>query len=79
VVPESSATLGYPREEAIPLDGDHSTIVKYRSDTDNNYKVVSETLLLLLQEATRKKLQVNQNLIPDLTRTPVERGSISLA
>lgn len=74
MVPESSATLGYPGEETVALNGNHSTIVKYRSDKDNNFKVVSETLSLLLQEA-RKRPQVSQS--PELTGTPVERGSNS--
>jgi len=71
--------LDYPGEESLALSGDHSTIVKYHSDTDNNYKVVSETLLLLLQEATRKKSQVSENLVPGLTSAPIEQGSISSA
>jgi hypothetical protein len=78
VVRESSATLGYPDEETVPLNGNHSTIVKYRTDTDDNYKVVSETLSLLLQEAISKRLIMSQNLIPVSTGTLVERGSISL-
>jgi hypothetical protein len=65
VVPESSATLGYPREDTIPLNGDHSTIVKYQSDTDNNYKVVSETLSLMLQDA-KKNLQGYENTTSEL-------------
>jgi len=72
VVPESSATLGYPGEEALALNGDHSTIVKYHSETDNNYKVVSETLSLLLQDATRKDSRVSQNPVPALILTSVE-------
>jgi len=76
VVRESSATLGYPDEESLALDGNHSMIVKYHSETDNNYQVVSENLSLLLQEATRKR---SGNLISALISTSVERGSISPA
>ena len=64
-MPESSATLGYPREEASALNGDHSTIVKYSSDTDSNYKVVSETLSLMLEDA-KKNLQNKKNPTSDL-------------
>jgi hypothetical protein len=66
VVPESSATLGYPREATIALNGDHSSIVKYLSDTDDNYKVVSETLSLMLQDA-KKNLQGHENTTSELT------------
>jgi hypothetical protein len=72
VVPETSATLGYPGEEALPLNGNHSTIVKYQSDTDNNYKVVSENISLLLKEATNKRTRMNRNQVPHLTGTPIE-------
>jgi hypothetical protein len=65
VVPESSATLGYSREETFALNGDHSTIVKYSSDTDNNYKVVSETLSLMFRDA-KKNLKTHKNPTSDL-------------
>ena len=36
VVPELSATLGFGGEVKVSFDGDHSKIVKYGSEQDNN-------------------------------------------
>jgi len=54
VVPEVSATLGFGGEVRLPLNGDHSTIVKYSSEEHNNYRVVSRTLAGLVQAARNK-------------------------
>jgi len=54
VVPEGSATLGFGGEVRLPLNGDHSTIVKYSSEEHNNYRVVSRTLAGLVQAAQNK-------------------------
>jgi hypothetical protein len=54
-VPKFSATLGFQGEIRVPLNGDHSTIVKYASKTDNNYRVVSRTLAGLIQDARNKE------------------------
>ena len=51
MVPELSATLGFGGEVRLPLNGDHSTIVKYSSEEHNNYRVVSKTLAGLVQAA----------------------------
>jgi hypothetical protein len=51
VVPESSATLGFVGEVRVSLNGDHSGIVKYVSEEDNNYRVVSRTLANLVRGA----------------------------
>jgi hypothetical protein len=40
----AAQTLGYDRETRIALDGDHYTMVKYGSEDDKNYKVMSKTL-----------------------------------
>jgi len=53
-VPEVSATLGFPREIRRALDGDHSTIVKYSSEQDNNFQVVSKTIAGLIRDAVIK-------------------------
>ena len=44
VVPESSATLGYPGESRAGLDGNHLTIAKYRSNQDPNFVTVATAL-----------------------------------
>lgn len=44
IVPENSATLGYPNEITHPLNGDHMGIAKYGSKLDPNYGVVSTEL-----------------------------------
>ena len=56
-MPEFSATLGFRGEVRVPLNGDHSTIVKYVSEQDNNYRVVSRTLSNLVRDARNKKPQ----------------------
>ena len=53
-MPEGSATLGFPREIRRALDGDHSTIVKYSSEQDNNFQVVSRTIAGLIRDAITK-------------------------
>ena len=44
IVPERSATLGYPKEIRHGLDGDHIGIAKYSSKDDPNYLTVSAEL-----------------------------------
>jgi hypothetical protein len=44
IVPESSATLGYPAEVRVGLDGDHLTIAKYGSKRESNFVIVVNTL-----------------------------------
>lgn len=53
-MPVSSATLGYPHEVIIPLDGDHTSIVKFSSIADNNYIVVSKTIAWMARERKGK-------------------------
>ena len=36
--------LGIAGEIKVPLNGDHSTIVKYASENDNEFQVVSGTI-----------------------------------
>jgi hypothetical protein len=57
VVPEYSATLGFRGEIRVPLNGDHLGIVKYSSRDDNNYRVVSKTLVGMVSLARRKGQQ----------------------
>jgi len=49
VVPESSATLSLPGEIRVPLNGNHLTIVKYSSEQDHNFQIVSKTIIRLIQ------------------------------
>lgn len=37
MVPLESATLGYPGEDAVPINGNHLTIATYRSKRDSDY------------------------------------------
>ena len=48
-MPEGSATLGFPGEIRVPLNGNHFTIVKFSSEQDNNFRVVSETIAALIR------------------------------
>ena len=65
MVPESSATIGFPStiEESIPLNGDHVKIVKYVSETDRNYLTVSTTIgrtiaSIMMRREPKKKSEV---------------------
>lgn len=80
-MPEFSATLGIAEEIRVPLNGDHSTIVKYSSEEDNNYRVVSKTLAGLVQ-AARNKAQLKTKIPQSpslLRRSLLSRGSIDHA
>ena len=55
VVPEYSATLGLPGEIRVPLDGNHSTIVKYASEEDNNFRRVSRNIAGLIRASRTKE------------------------
>jgi hypothetical protein len=50
-VPDHSATLGLADEIRVPLNGNHSTIVKYSSEQDNNFRLVSRTITRLIRDA----------------------------
>lgn len=56
IIPEFSATLGFAGEVRVSLNWDHSTIVKYVSDQDNNYRVVSELLWIWFTKHATKNL-----------------------
>jgi hypothetical protein len=44
VVPQFSATLGYPGETSVGLNGSHLTIAKYSSNKADNFVIVATTL-----------------------------------
>ncbi|KAF3153513.1 hypothetical protein TWF225_001947 [Orbilia oligospora] len=51
VVSKDSAELGIPEyEEVFPADGDHSTIVKLKSEQDRTYKTVRSCLIRISQK-----------------------------
>jgi hypothetical protein len=50
IVPEYSATLEYPGERRVGLNGNHRTIAKYCSKRDPNYITVATTLHKLVTE-----------------------------
>lgn len=54
VVPESSATLEYPGEIRVGLNGNHLTIAKYGSKNETNFATVATTLHKLIGEISRE-------------------------
>ena len=54
IVPETSATLGYPKEVRHGLNGDHLGIAKYRSKNDPNYGTVSTELQKLVSKIVKE-------------------------
>jgi len=65
IVPQPSATLGYPKEIRHGLDGDHFGIAKYSSKDDPNYLTVSTELHELITKI-RKEKQVSQTVAETL-------------
>jgi hypothetical protein len=64
-VEKYSATLGYKDEVRVSLNGDHSSIVKYKSKEDSNYCLVSNHLALMVHEAAKKaSTQLESMAIP---------------
>jgi hypothetical protein len=61
IVDQTSATLGYPLEFRIPLNGNHDNIVKFDSEWDSNYRTVSEFIIF-----TVKRLLRSENLDNEL-------------
>jgi hypothetical protein len=53
VVPEDSATLGFPDEDRVALNGDHLTIAKYSSKKDPNFVKMATRLHRLVAELAR--------------------------
>ena len=44
IVEKDSAILGYPNEQAIPLDADHRGVCKFLSPNDADYKTLRNAL-----------------------------------
>lgn len=63
--------LPYVQETAIPVDGDHSTMVKFNSQTDRTYKTILSHLRTLL-----KSLADDVPPVPSATQTytPIPPG-----
>jgi hypothetical protein len=53
VVPEYSATLGFPDEDRVALNGDHLTIAKYPSKRDPNFVKIATRLHRLVTEIAK--------------------------
>jgi hypothetical protein len=51
VVPKESSTLGYPREVVTSINASHRDICKFAAETDVNYAVVRDSLMLMVEEA----------------------------
>lgn len=54
VVSEFSATLGYPKETRVGLNGDHLNIVKYGSGKETNFVTVATTLHQLVSDVVNE-------------------------
>ena len=50
IVPEYSATLEYPGETRVALNGDHLSIAKYSSNKETNFVIVTNTLRKLVTD-----------------------------
>jgi hypothetical protein len=50
IVPEFSATLEYPGETRVGLNGDHLSIAKYSSNKETNFRIVTNTLRKLVTD-----------------------------
>ena len=55
VVPEFSASLGYPGERRAGLNGNHLTIAKYSSKKDWNFATVVTTLHKLVTDIVNEE------------------------
>jgi hypothetical protein len=49
IVEKSSAMIGLPGEEWIPLNADHKTICKFESSADMNLKLVQNSIKKMMQ------------------------------
>ena len=59
IVPEYYATLEYPGEVRVGLNGDHLTIAKYRSNRDPNFIKIATKLRKIVAD-----IQVNDSNVP---------------
>jgi hypothetical protein len=64
--------LNHSQEFRLPLDGDHSSIVKYPDHSNHNYLRVSENLGLMVKQATTKATLAA--FLPLPVRDPYFRG-----
>jgi hypothetical protein len=55
-VDKDSATLGIPGEVAVALDGNHMEIVKYDTEDDHNFTMVSSTIRTMVSEILEKTI-----------------------
>jgi hypothetical protein len=53
VVPEYSATLGYPDEDRVPLNGNHLTIAKYPSKRHPDFVKIATRLHRLVADIAK--------------------------
>lgn len=53
MVPEHSATLGYPDEDRVALNGNHLTIAKYPSKRDPNFVKIATRVHRLVAEIAK--------------------------
>jgi hypothetical protein len=53
VVPQHTATIGFPDEIYSPLNGNHIQIVKYMSENEDNYQRVAGNISIVVQKIKR--------------------------
>jgi len=53
VTRDSATTLSWEPSNQIPLEGDHSTLVKFSHPTQDSYKTVASRLKEALTETTK--------------------------
>jgi len=57
VVPREAAALGFQDEARYPLNGDHLSIVKFDSKSDQNYQRIATELHKLVQDMSVKPVE----------------------
>jgi hypothetical protein len=58
IVPQDSAFLGFPNEIRDILDGDHLSIVKFKSETDGRYVRVRGELKELIKLVKENHVEI---------------------
>ena len=64
IVPKESATLDYPGETRIGLNGDHLTIAKYGSNRDQNFLKLASRLRKIVEAIQDDESNVGRTNTP---------------
>ncbi|KAF2745350.1 hypothetical protein M011DRAFT_145485 [Sporormia fimetaria CBS 119925] len=52
IVEKNSATLGWPKEEQMPMNADHRSICKFDAPSDQNYVILRNAFVSIIQTLT---------------------------